>query len=547
MSVNDKEKDVPELKESKGDSASIESGKTTKNSFPSSLGKGPIIAIVSVIVVITTLLCIKIFNTKTSFVVKFDTDGGNKISSQTLKKNEKVKKPDDPVKEGHIFLGWYVKGKEYNFDSKVTKDLKIVAKWENKNKAPVTGITLDQIEMALLPNENVPLVATVEPADARNKNVIWESDKESVATVDEMGFVKTKKIGVAKITAKTEEGGFVATCTIVVSNDVIKVTGITLNENKLTVGIGDTQEVKATISPTNATNNGVMWESDDPKIATVNSLGEITGVDKGTTVITAKTKDGAYTAKVTVNVKKIVLKKIIIDDSKLSIGLGESKSIKYRLDPKNASPELVWKSGNDNIVSVDKKGVVTGLKEGSTTVIVSSKKEPDISASVTVKVSKPVPMTGIKLNKHEVTLYLGDKTKKGYLSATVLPTNTTDDKSFKWIPGNNSIVTISSGQLTAKSIGSTTISVKTNKGGFTDNCTVTVKEKYLYTVTQNGNKYELNVKKKSSDENVNVSNISGIDYTSEGGKIVFTEEQKAKLPSSFSATVNGETVTVFKG
>lgn len=547
MSVNDKEKDVPELKESKGDSASIEGGKTTKNSFPSSLGKGPIIAIVSVIVVITTLLCIKIFNTKTSFVVKFDTDGGNKISSQTLKKNEKVKKPDDPVKEGHIFLGWYVKGKEYNFDSKVTKDLKLVAKWENKNKAPVTGITLDQIEMALLPNENVPLVATVEPADARNKNVIWESDKESVATVDEMGFVKTKKIGVAKITAKTEEGGFVATCTIVVSNDVIKVTGITLNENKLTVGIGDTQEVKATISPTNATNNGVMWESDDPKIATVNSLGEITGVDKGTTVITAKTKDGAYTAKVTVNVKKIVLKKIIIDDSKLSIGLGESKSIKYRLDPKNASPELVWKSGNDNIVSVDKKGIVTGLKEGSTTVIVSSKKEPDISASVTVKVSKPVPMTGIKLNKHEVTLYLGDKTKKGYLSATVLPTNTTDDKSFKWIPGDNSIVTISSGQLTAKSIGSTTISVKTNKGGFTDNCTVTVKEKYLYTVTQNGNKYELNVKKKSSDENVNVSNISGIDYTSEGGKIVFTEEQKAKLPSSFSATVNGETVTVFKG
>ena len=205
------------------------------------------------------------------------------------------------------------------------------------------------------------------------------------------------------------------------------------------------------------------------------------------------------------------------------------------------------KSSDDSIVSVDKKGIVTGLKEGSTTVIVSSKKEPDISASVTVKVSKPVPMTGIKLNKHEVTLYLGDKTKKGYLSATVLPTNTTDDKSFKWIPGDNSIVTISSGQLTAKSIGSTTISVKTNKGGFTDNCTVTVKEKYLYTVTQNGNKYELNVKKKSSDENVNVSNISGIDYTSEGGKIVFTEEQKAKLPSSFSATVNGETVTVFKG
>ena len=524
----------------------IERRKNAKNKFSSRLGAGSIIAIVSVILVITTLLCIKIFNTKSSFVVKFDTAGGNEISSQTLKRNDKVEKPDDPVKEGHKFLGWYLKDNEYDFDSKVTKDLKLVAKWENLNKAPVTGITLDQREMALLPDENVPLVATVEPADARNKNVIWESDKTDVATVDEMGFVTTKKLGVAHISAKTEEGNFIATCTVVVSNDVIKVTGLSLNQTSMTVGIGDTQKVVATVTPTNATNSGVTWESDDSKVATVNGLGEITGVSQGKTIITAKTKDGAYTAKVNVEVKKIVLKKIIIDNSTEKIGLGESKTINYRLNPKNATTELVWKSSNDKVVTVDKKGSVTGIKEGSAVITVTSKKDSNISASVTVKVVKPISMTGIKLTKSSVTLYVGDSSSIG---VNYLPSNTTDDKSSKWSTSNSSIAYVQNSKIIAKNPGTTTISATTSNGKFNASCSVTVLAKeYFYSLTSHEDKYELVFYKKAdgSKNDVTVSSISGIDYSTEDSKIIITESQKGKLPSSLTATINGESVKAFK-
>ncbi|MBQ9318479.1 MAG: InlB B-repeat-containing protein [Bacilli bacterium] len=63
------------------------------------------------------------------FEVKFDTDGGNKIESVLVKKNERVKAPKDPKKEGFVFVEWQLEGKTYDFKKKVTKNIKLKAKW----------------------------------------------------------------------------------------------------------------------------------------------------------------------------------------------------------------------------------------------------------------------------------------------------------------------------------------------------------------------------------------------------------------------------------
>ena len=71
-----------------------------------------------------------IWKEKDKLTVSFDTDGGSKVSSQVLKVDEVAKKPANPTKNGYKFVEWQLDGRTYDFASKVTKDIKLVAKWE---------------------------------------------------------------------------------------------------------------------------------------------------------------------------------------------------------------------------------------------------------------------------------------------------------------------------------------------------------------------------------------------------------------------------------
>lgn len=84
--------------------------------------------------------------TKT-YIVKFNTDSESVINDLKVKKNDKVTKPSDPVKNGYKFLGWYLNGKLYNFDKKVTKNITLVAKWE---KLPVINYLIEKVDGSTL-------------------------------------------------------------------------------------------------------------------------------------------------------------------------------------------------------------------------------------------------------------------------------------------------------------------------------------------------------------------------------------------------------------
>lgn len=79
-----------------------------------------------------------------------------------------------------------------------------------------TGVSLNTETLSLMTGDSETLVANVEPADATNKAVTWESSDTSVATVDENGEVTAVKAGEAVITVKTADGGFTDTCTVTV-------------------------------------------------------------------------------------------------------------------------------------------------------------------------------------------------------------------------------------------------------------------------------------------------------------------------------------------
>ena len=166
------------------------------------------------------------------------------------------------------------------------------------NKKPsvihVESISLDETELNMLTGDRVTLSATVLPDNAKNKSVTWNSSNESVATVNNRGKVIAVGAGTATITATTVDGGLTATCTVNVTQKVVAVTGVSLSADELTINLGETGSLVATVLPRNATNKEVIWTSTDPSIATVDENGVVSGVSAGETIITVKTVDGGY-------------------------------------------------------------------------------------------------------------------------------------------------------------------------------------------------------------------------------------------------------------
>lgn len=176
---------------------------------------------------------------------------------------------------------------------------------ETKGTAAATGVTLNKTTLALTKGNSEKLTATVAP-DGAEQSVIWKSSDKSIATVGTDGTVEAIAAGTATITVTTLNGGFTATCTVTVSNPApptppippvtIYVTGVELDKATATLKTGESLQLTATVSPSDADNTNVSWTSSDETVATVDKHGKVSALKAGTATITVKTRDGGYTA-----------------------------------------------------------------------------------------------------------------------------------------------------------------------------------------------------------------------------------------------------------
>ncbi|MGE5397163.1 MAG: lectin like domain-containing protein [Chitinophagales bacterium] len=169
------------------------------------------------------------------------------------------------------------------------------------NVIMATGVALDQEVMNLIVGGATgTLTATVQPNNASDKNLIWNSNHPEVASVSN-GIVTPVGEGTATITVTTKDGGFQDTCEVTV--DVVSVTGVTLDLESMNLNVGDPRYLTATVQPNDASSKNVTWESSKPSVATVNSNGLIIPVGVGETTITVTTVDGGFqdTCEITVN------------------------------------------------------------------------------------------------------------------------------------------------------------------------------------------------------------------------------------------------------
>lgn len=163
---------------------------------------------------------------------------------------------------------------------------------------PVSSLTLNQTSVSLKIGDTVTLKATVNPSNASDKTIIWTSSDTTVATVNN-GVVTAIGVGSATITAFA--GDKYATCSVIV--EAVPVTSVTLNKNSVSLEIGETVTLKATVAPSNATDKTVIWTSSDTTVATVNN-GKVGARSGGTATITALAGD--KTATCTINVSNVV-------------------------------------------------------------------------------------------------------------------------------------------------------------------------------------------------------------------------------------------------
>lgn len=183
----------------------------------------------------------------------------------------------------------------------------------NEGSSPsiaVNGVTLDQYKL-ILPagGAAAALYANVFPDIATNKFVTWSSSNTTIATVakgayDYEGIVTPKAAGTAIITVRTNDGSYTDTATVIVKDNWVAVTGITVYPESLKMYIGYDRPVILVpkITPVNASNKEVFWSSNHPEFATVSEGGVVTAISEGTAIITARTRDGNITAQCTVEV-----------------------------------------------------------------------------------------------------------------------------------------------------------------------------------------------------------------------------------------------------
>ena len=338
----------------------------------------------------------------------------------------------------------------------------------------VAGVSLDKTEIVLVEGSNQTLTATVEPTNATNKNVTWSSDHEAVATVDQNGTVTARRGGQAIITVTTADGSKTATCTVRVRIQIGEpVQSVGLNKTELALEVGKTGTLEAKVEPSDATNKNVTWSSSNSEVATVDN-GVVTAVSAGEAIITVTTEDGAKTAtcKVTVNAPQTVpVTGVTLDKAELTLEKGSTGTLEAKVEPSDATNKNVtWSSSNSEVATVD-NGVVTAVSAGEAIITVTTEDgAKTATCKVTVNAPQTVPVTGVTLDKAELTL---EKGSTGTLTATVAPQNATNN-TVTWSSSNPEFVTVANGTVTAVSAGTATITVTTADGNHKATCTVTV-------------------------------------------------------------------------
>lgn len=338
---------------------------------------------------------------------------------------------------------------------------------------PTTNIDIVGMSNDLAVGDSIQLEAIVKPTNATNKNVIWSSSNLNVATITNTGLLKIVGTGEVTITCRSQDGfsGQTMTFTINKSDHNVKISRITLSGIPEYTYVGDTYRIIPSILPENATNKSVIWESSDPSIATIDENGNFRALKDGTVKITCRATDGSSAnsvATIAVNKKSsdtiyassIDIKPITTADIP---SIGGTFKLTATITPSNVTNKnIVWKSSNESVATVDSDGNVTILKAGTVRIsAISGDRRCEAYVEITIPNSEQpsdIKVTSIEFtNAPTKAPSVGDSFKLDY---RISPENATN-KNVIWTSSNPSVATVDEdGNVSVVGKGTTTITCK---------------------------------------------------------------------------------------
>ncbi|MBP5539782.1 MAG: Ig-like domain-containing protein [Bacteroidales bacterium] len=175
---------------------------------------------------------------------------------------------------------------------------------------------------------------------------------------------------------------------------------------------------------------------------------------------------------------KVSVDKITIDQEDFEMTEGESTVLTATVLPDDATDKTVsWNSSKEDVVMISNTGKAMAIAPGKSIITAKAGSKTDF-ITITV-IANAVPVTGISLDKTTLELKVGDSET---LTATVTPPDATN-KNVSWTSSDPTIATVENGRVTGVKPGSVTITAKTEDGGMTAECAVTVKTNLAPSVT----------------------------------------------------------------
>lgn len=341
----------------------------------------------------------------------------------------------------------------------------------------VSSIRVTRNEMIVNVGEgDLSAYVTMLPVDARNKREIWSSSDESIAIVDNEGWVIGKKEGECVVTVKSEDNPEIFAEIKVTVKDTRSVRDIRLSREAMTlkVGTGDLA-ARVTMLPDTAVNKNEIWTSSQPDVATVDNEGWVIGHKAGNTIITVKSEDNpsvfavilvtvtdstvptvttstataattttttttTTTPVTTTTTSSVDIEEIKFGNSDITLEAGTTYVPILAISPLNATDvKLVWASSNNSVATVSEKGVITAVSEGICYVTVSSAANPAVMAVAIINVTKSEStVTEIKLSKYEMKISVGSS---DISIVTMLPADAPNKDEF-WTSSDPTVATV---------------------------------------------------------------------------------------------------------
>jgi len=242
------------------------------------------------------------------------------------------------------------------------------------------GVALDKNELILSTSgEPQRLTYSIFGEGINDGDLVWISENEDIATVDDTGLVTPKKAGRTVVSIKTADSSFKADCAVTVLQAA---QDITIDKASLSLlSGGKNGELTAKLLPETAVKRQIKWTSSDENVATVSSNGIVTPISVGETIITAAAADNEkLTASCNVTVAEMAEpQSISLDKENVSLPkLGATTVVNANIQPSNADDRITWTSS----------GVIVAGEVGTAEITATTSNGKTAKCTVTVTEDK---------------------------------------------------------------------------------------------------------------------------------------------------------------